>query len=78
MADEINHPSYYNQGAIEAIDAIESACIDKPGDEAANLSHLIAYLWRYPYKGGAQSLRKARFYLDRLIALVESKEGTRG
>jgi len=29
------------------------------------------YLWRYRYKGGVEDLQKARWYLDRLIGLVE-------
>jgi hypothetical protein len=29
------------------------------------------YVWRYRYKGGKESLEKARWYLDRLIAEIE-------
>jgi hypothetical protein len=30
------------------------------------------YIWRERHKGGTESLRKARFYLDRLIMFDEN------
>lgn len=30
-------------------------------------------MWRWPLKNGLEDLKKARFYLDRLIADVERK-----
>jgi hypothetical protein len=32
---------------------------------------VIKYIYRYPEKGGLESLKKARFYLDQLITLNE-------
>jgi hypothetical protein len=29
------------------------------------------YLWRWPYKGGLEDLKKARWYLDRMISQLE-------
>ena len=31
------------------------------------------YLWRWPYKNGLEDLKKARWYLDRLISEVEKE-----
>lgn len=71
--DAINHPPHYSQGSIECIDAIEAAMSP---DEFRGLlkGNVIKYLWRCDHKGGLQDLRKARWYLDRLI-LAESKGG---
>jgi hypothetical protein len=30
------------------------------------------YLWRWPYKNGVEDLKKARWYIDRLIEELES------
>jgi len=35
--------------------------------------NIIKYLWRYRYKNGVEDLKKAQFYLDKLI---KNKEGT--
>lgn len=76
MADSVNHPSHYRQGGVECIDAIEAATADKPGPEAALVASILRYVWRYRAKGGAESLRKARWYLDRLIDKVEAPIAT--
>jgi hypothetical protein len=34
----------------------------------------IAYLWRYEKKGGVEDLKKAQWYLKRLIAIKEQEE----
>jgi hypothetical protein len=70
MADLVNHPEHYRQGEIECIDAIEAALTP---DEFRGYckGNVIKYVWRERHKGGAQSLMKARWYLDRLIAKLE-------
>jgi hypothetical protein len=70
MADLVNHPEHYRQGEIECIDAIEAALTP---DEFRGYckGNAIKYVWRERHKGGAQSLMKARWYLDRLIAKLE-------
>lgn len=32
---------------------------------------VLKYMWRWPLKNGKEDLRKARFYLDRLIDSAE-------
>ena len=68
--EAVVHPAHYNKGKIEVIDFIED---QKLGFNAGNV---IKYVCRYDLKGGLEDLRKARFYLDRLIADQE-KEPTR-
>lgn len=67
MADNVNHPEHYTQGKIECIDAIEAAVGDMPPVHAFLLANVIKYCWRWHRKGGVESLRKARWYLDRAI-----------
>lgn len=63
----VNHPSHYNLGKVECIDAIEAAITDLTGSEAFNTGQIIKYVWRWKLKGGSEDLLKARWYLDRLI-----------
>jgi hypothetical protein len=72
MSDMISKPPHYNKGAVECIDAIESAVSDLSGAEAVCTANCIKYLWRWQQKGGVESLKKARWYLDRLINKLES------
>ena len=65
--DVVNHPSHYTKGGIECIDAIDSATTGKSGIEAVCVANVIKYLWRYEEKGGLESVRKAQWYLNRLI-----------
>ena len=65
MKDNIN-PDHY-KGDIQCIDAIKASM-----SEEQFKGHLKAcslkYLWRYEEKNGVEDLRKARWYLDKLIA----------
>ena len=67
--DMVNSPPHYNQRGIECIDAIEAATGD--GFEYALQANIIKYVWRYRYKNGTEDLKKARWYLDKLITEVE-------
>lgn len=71
--DNVNHPSHYNQGKIECIEAIESATIGKSGIEAVCVANVIKYLWRYEQKGGKESVEKAKWYLEKLLEKLEEK-----
>lgn len=41
------------------------------------LGNVLKYLWRHAAKGGVESLKKARWYLDREIAVAEKAAGRR-
>jgi len=63
--DIVDKPAHYNNGAIEAIDYIKQQL----GDDfyAYCEGNVHKYIHRYSYKNGVEDLRKARWYLDRLI-----------
>jgi hypothetical protein len=65
--DMVNHPPHYNQRSIECIDAIESAT--DLGFEYYLQGNIIKYMWRYKYKNGIEDLKKAKWYLDKLIEI---------
>ena len=60
-------PSHYafDEGVIECIDYIESHCFDFVE------GNIIKYVTRYQHKNGTEDLKKARWYLDRLIKRSE-------
>lgn len=70
MSDPIN-PSHYKSGDIECIDAIQSAVLCKPAFQGYLVGNIIKYLWRYEMKGGVEDVKKARWYVDRLINQLE-------
>lgn len=72
MKDNIN-PSHYKQGSVECIDAIESATINKKGLDAVCTANVIKYIWRFEDKGGLEDLKKAMWYLERMIRHNESQ-----
>lgn len=70
--DVVNHPSHYTKGNIECIDAIESATTGKSGIEAVCVANIIKYLYRYEEKNGLEDVKKAKWYLNKLISELES------
>ncbi len=73
MKDNIN-PQHYKNGKVECIDALESATVNKTGIEAVCTANVIKYLWRYEDKNGLEDVKKAQWYLERLIKTLEEKE----
>lgn len=68
MSDPVNHPPHYTTGRIECIDAIKASL----GDDITLFNayckgNVIKYLWRYENKGGIEDLKKAQWYLNRMI-----------
>jgi hypothetical protein len=71
LSDIVNHPPHYKANGIEAIDVIESFGLD----QSFALGNAVKYLLRAGRKGdGLTDLRKARWYLERKIAQLESGE----
>ena len=67
---EINHPEYYINGGIEAIDFIEAHSLN------FNLGNVIKYITRAGKKDGEDTLtalRKAQWYLQREIHNLEAQ-----
>lgn len=67
MTDMVNSPAHYKlQGKIECIEYIEDFL--SPDEYVGYLRGNIAkYLHRWRYKNGLEDLRKAEWYLKRLI-----------
>jgi hypothetical protein len=76
MHDPVNKPSHYNQSGIECIDAMKAMTggTNVEPHAAYCWQNSFKYLWRWPYKNGLEDLRKAKWYLDRLISELEQHE----
>lgn len=65
MNDSVNHPKHYTQFPVEVIEITEhlNFC----------LGNVVKYVCRADFKGSKlQDLKKARWYLEREIARLES------
>lgn len=72
--DAVNHPSHYTAARMEAIEIIKLITEnEKNGFAASLISNVVKYVIRFRFKNGVQDLKKARWYLDRLIQEVESE-----
>jgi hypothetical protein len=69
--DNVNSPSHYTQAGIECIDAITAAVSGKTGIEAVCVANVIKYLWRYEMKNGVEDVKKAQWYLNRLVSELD-------
>ena len=68
MSDPIN-PDHYKHLPAEAIDIIMAAIAKAPSNEAAYLQgQVLKYLLRCWEKKGIEDLRKAKWYLDRMVS----------
>tara|TARA_R100000406_G_scaffold35752_1_gene23642 strand:- start:178 stop:468 length:291 start_codon:yes stop_codon:yes gene_type:complete len=65
----VDNPPHYNNTEIECIEAIAAATGD--GFEYYLQGNIMKYLWRYRYKNGTEDLKKAKWYLNKLIVEVE-------
>jgi Protein of unknwon function (DUF3310) len=62
MSEQVNHPSHYNQGNIEVIDAIDDWKL------GFSLGNAVKYIARADHKGNRlQDLKKAAWYLQHEI-----------
>jgi len=72
--DNVNHPAHYTKGNIEVLEFI----LDQDFPYLPGV--IVKYICRYRWKGSSlEDLRKAEFYLKRLIKEVgNSKAGSQG
>ena len=69
--DAVNFPQHYNEGGIEAIDAIK-ASMSLTEFKGYLKGNVLKYTWRYTYKEKPlEDLNKAKWYLEKLISLHE-------
>lgn len=72
--DVVNHPDHYQSDAgLEVIDVIEAFTADLKGGDATATGNVLKYMCRWDKKNGIEDLKKARWYLDRLIRRVEKR-----
>ena len=70
-SDSVNNPPHYNYGKVECIEAIEESMTSE-SFRGYLKGNCMKYLWRYERKGKElEDLRKAQWYLDKLIDEVE-------
>lgn len=73
IKDNVNNPHHYNHKGVECINAIEASM--EPSQFKGYLKgNIIKYLWRYEYKNGIEDLKKAQWYLNKLITTWENKD----
>lgn len=70
VIDAVIHPPHYNQGSIEVIDYIQDQLTPEQFTGFI-VGNVIKYASRARHKGGIEDLKKARWYLDRLIQQSE-------
>lgn len=70
IKDNVNSPSHYGQGKIEAIEYIKDS-LTKEEYIGYLRGNIAKYLHRWRYKNGLEDLKKAQWYLERLIEEVE-------
>jgi len=66
MDEMVNSPPHYTVGDVECIDAIEAALTHEEFEGYCK-GNALKYIWREKYKGQKESIRKAIWYLNRLI-----------
>jgi len=69
--DMVNSPAHYNKAGIETIDALQAMLTN--GFDYYLQGNIVKYLWRYRYKNGVEDLKKAQWYLNKLIEVYDGK-----
>lgn len=70
--DPVNRPKHYTQYRTEVIDIVEDVCKSiQNGFHGWLVGNIVKYVLRFQFKNGVEDLKKARFYLDKLINEME-------
>jgi hypothetical protein len=70
--DNVNHPSHYETGKVECIDAM----LETQGKEAVQsfcVCNAFKYLWRHRNKNQLEDVKKAIWYLNKFVELEENR-----
>jgi len=70
--DMVNRPPHYNMGKIEVSDFIADQKLD------FFEGNVVKYLCRHKYKNGIEDLRKAEWYLTKLIKNLTTSKSEEG
>lgn len=71
-SDNVNHPAHYTQGKFECIDVLDDITKELKGIEAICTANAVKYLWRWKHKNGLEDLKKAQWYINKLIEVNQS------
>ena len=73
--DMVNHPPHYiSDSGLETIDVIEAFTADLEGIEAVCTANIIKYICRWKHKNGIEDLKKAQWYLKKLIYHIQKNQ----
>lgn len=76
MTETVNHPSHYDTGKFECIDVmVETQGVDSVKEFC--LCNAFKYLYRCRRKNGLEDVKKAVWYLNKLIELEGVKNNDR-
>lgn len=70
--DAVERPAHYAKTSIECIDAMR----ETQGDEAVKafcVCNAFKYLWRHNAKNGDEDIRKANWYLNKAVEIMEGE-----
>lgn len=73
MSDNVNHPAHYTSGGIETIQVIQGKMTAEMF-EGFCVGNVIKYVTRYRKKNGVEDLKKARWYLDKIIETLSKTD----
>ena len=74
LQDAVNHPAHYkSRSGMETIDVIQAFTEDLSGITAVCTANVIKYMCRWSHKNGVEDLKKAQWYLNHLIDIVEGE-----
>jgi hypothetical protein len=71
--DNVNSPKHYQHIGIETIDYLEAITAELTGTEAVCTANAVKYLSRWKRKNGAEDIKKAIWYCQRLLKSLEKK-----
>lgn len=69
----VNKPAHYTQGKIEIIDFIKDSST-KEEFEGFLINNVKKYICRFRHKNGVEDLKKASWYLNRVIKELECED----
>ena len=69
--DLVNHPSHYETGKFECIEVMEEA-LGRDVVKGFCIGNAFKYLYRAKRKNGLEDLKKAQWYLNRIISMEDA------
>jgi hypothetical protein len=68
--DVVQRPKHYADKEIEVIDYIQDT-LTKEEFQGYLSGNILKYISRYNHKNGVEDLKKAKYYLEKLISILE-------